>query len=929
MGWVLLSAWPPHIPALIQNLQTFVIAQFRPGYHTAVINLLLQFIVDREAALFLATFGFDRHREFRPCMAVEVANGGNISTVFVQRDGTVADLKAQMTALFWMDMSSVVFMSEANLQLNHTDQLPAGRLTVSGPAVQPVRPLSLVFAEIGLVRALWGLLDSPEVAARAWKLLQWLPDADWILPEMRDLGTLIEGLHRYPSNGYELRYRLQILRRRMMPWRAMFVQEHGLEVLVQHFLQAPGMTLLRCFIGFESEYLRPFVPALVPKVLEFLLGLVSLKQISFVVQLLGQLRAGDIALFSQTLGEHFDLVEKVVFLENESTFAMIREFLRDVPNQNLFFKIMLRDFTHLSPLQVFDVVRELAPTLRAEINMPEFVDRCRKILENGGLRVTAKIIGIMSAVQCGDEPIPSMLVSRAFDSGSEELKSSIFQYLRTPEVDSKALLAPYLNTGIEMYRYDPLSEAKSPTGLVGMRNLGATCYMNSVLQQLFAIPQFASLFLRHSFENPAELELQFIFAQLLRTARKSVDMRPFVQLWKGWGKVPVNPKDQQDANEFFQFFIDQLPGDFAALFKGTILTTIEGISEEVRSTTTEEFLTFGLNVKTFWSIEQSFADFLECQTFTGDNQYFAADLGKKIDARTFSRIKTAPPVFVIRLKRFEYDLNLANHSKISSYCKFPKKLDIQHYVVDRVGSLLYRLTGIVLHTGTAEGGHYIALVRREHGHWLCFDDTEVSDWNTEYVMGQAYGSADTSAYLLIYTQTSEVVSLDSLIPDDVRARIADDNCRFGRLQTVFSEEFCQFATECDCPALQTEYLFKVFCRSAFLHLPFLEKISTKLQASLKNENDSVEYVLGHTDQVIDVLLSHADDNFVRQLNHLLFNFLSPSGRAFSFAHAIVGKFDHIFKIWRKSESLGFFPARFVEQAHSNARQAHSNASQAF
>lgn len=31
---------------------------------------------------------------------------------------------------------------------------------------------------------------------------------------------------------------------------------------------------------------------------------------------------------------------------------------------------------------------------------------------------------------------------------------------------------------------------KSPTGYVGLKNLGCICYMNSLMQQLFMIPKF-------------------------------------------------------------------------------------------------------------------------------------------------------------------------------------------------------------------------------------------------------------------------------------------------------------------------------------------------------------------------------------------------------------------------------------------------------
>ena len=38
--------------------------------------------------------------------------------------------------------------------------------------------------------------------------------------------------------------------------------------------------------------------------------------------------------------------------------------------------------------------------------------------------------------------------------------------------------------------FNPEKVIRSPVGYVGLRNLGATCYMNSLLQQFYMVPEF-------------------------------------------------------------------------------------------------------------------------------------------------------------------------------------------------------------------------------------------------------------------------------------------------------------------------------------------------------------------------------------------------------------------------------------------------------
>lgn len=51
------------------------------------------------------------------------------------------------------------------------------------------------------------------------------------------------------------------------------------------------------------------------------------------------------------------------------------------------------------------------------------------------------------------------------------------------------------------WNYSPKALRKATCGFVGLLNLGATCYMNSVLQQIFMVPQFRRGLLSCEVEN--------------------------------------------------------------------------------------------------------------------------------------------------------------------------------------------------------------------------------------------------------------------------------------------------------------------------------------------------------------------------------------------------------------------------------------------
>ncbi|XP_065621468.1 ubiquitin C-terminal hydrolase 12 isoform X7 [Quercus suber] len=331
-------------------------------------------------------------------------------------------------------------------------------------------------------------------------------------------------------------------------------------------------------------------------------------------------------------------------------------------------------------------------------------------------------------------------------------------------------------------------DSKKETGFVGLKNQGATCYMNSLLQTLYHIPYFRkNVYHMPTTENDMPtgsipLALQSLFYKL-QYSDTSVATK---ELTKSFGWDTYDSFMQHDVQELNRVLSEKLEdkmkgtvveGTIQQLFEGHHMNYIECINVDYKSTRKESFYDLQLDVKGCRDVYASFDKYVEVEHLEGDNKYHAEQYGLQ-DARKGVLFIDFPPVLQLQLKRFMRDTMV----KINDRYEFPLELDLDRengkYLspdADKTVRNLYILHSVLVHSGGVHGGHYYAYIRPTlSDQWFKFDDERVTKEDVKRALEEQYGGEEelppanpgfnnspfkftkySNAYMLVYIRESD------------------------------------------------------------------------------------------------------------------------------------------------------------------------------
>ncbi|KAG6793804.1 hypothetical protein POTOM_003027 [Populus tomentosa] len=316
-------------------------------------------------------------------------------------------------------------------------------------------------------------------------------------------------------------------------------------------------------------------------------------------------------------------------------------------------------------------------------------------------------------------------------------------------------------------------------GPLGLKNLGNSCYLNSVLQCLTYTPPLANFCLRFqhtslcnslaSGDRKRDCPFCILEKQIVRSLSSDLahDVPEKIQSCLKIFAEHFRCGRQEDAHEFLRYVIDachntclrlkklswkgiENGGDGSVvkkIFGGALQSQVKCLCCNCESNKVDEIMDISLDVLNSNSVRDAMQKFFQPEVLDGNNKYKCENCKKLVAARKQMSVLQAPNVLVIQLKRFEGIFG----GKIDKAIAFEEVLVLSSFMskTSQDPQPKYNLFGIIVHSGySLEAGHYYAYIKDAIGQWYCCNDSYVTLSTLQEVLSE-------KAYILFFSRTNQ------------------------------------------------------------------------------------------------------------------------------------------------------------------------------